>query len=86
MSTAGTPHVELDRAHLQSKVIVSNLEHLGMVLSEAATGLRDDLKSFTRAFGLYVGRLSDACTTADTEARASESRQQAPGPATTDRT
>ena len=75
MSTA---HAQLDRARFQSKVIEANLEHLGLVLSAADRGLREELASFTRGFGYYIGRLNDACTAADADDRAAEARSTDP--------
>ena len=74
MTSMSTEHAQLDRAHVQGKVIEANLKHLGLVLSAAERGLRDELASFTRGFGLYVGRLNDACTAADADDRALEAR------------
>ncbi len=61
MTTARAPHVELERAYIQSKVIEANLERLAATLGDSNVGLRDELTSFTRCFGRYVRTLSDAC-------------------------
>ncbi len=61
MTTARIPHVELDRAYVQSKVIDANLERLAAVLGDSNAGLREELRSFKRCFGRYVQTLSDAC-------------------------
>ena len=60
MIRAGSRRVQLDRAHLEGRVIASNLEHLGMILREEDRGLRDELKVFAKSFERYVGKLSDA--------------------------
>ena len=86
MTSVSTEHAQLDRAHVQSRVIEANLRHLGVVLSAADRGLRDELASFTRGFGLYVGRLNDACAAADADARSLEARPSGPEPAEPDRT
>ena len=86
MTSANTVHAQLDRARVQSKVIEANLERLGMVLSAADRGLRDELASFTRGFGLYVGRLDDACTAADADDRAAETCPHGPESAKPNRT
>ena len=63
--TANTAHTQLNRAHVQGKVIQANLEHLGVVLSDQNGALSDELASLTEGFGHYVRRLSDACMAAD---------------------
>lgn len=75
MTRAGNAQVQLDRAHVEGQVIASNLEHLGTVLSGADRGLRDELKLFTRKFGLYVGRLSDASAAASNVERSRQARE-----------
>jgi len=70
MTSMTTAHAQLERAHVQSKVIEANLERLGSVLSAAADpSLGDELASFTRGFRIYVGRLNDACTAANANDR-----------------
>ncbi len=56
---------QLNRAHIQGKVIQANLEHLGVVLSDTDGALSEELASLTEGFGRYVRRLSDACIAAD---------------------
>ena len=60
MIRAGSKRVQLDRAHLEGRVIASNLEHLGMILREEDRGLREELRVFTKSFERYVDKLSDA--------------------------
>ncbi|MEX2247286.1 MAG: hypothetical protein WEC75_11435 [Dehalococcoidia bacterium] len=69
-ATAAT-HTQLNRAYVQSKVIEANLEHLRVVLLDANADLRDGLKPFTHSFGQYVRSLSEACTVAEADERAS---------------
>jgi len=85
MTSVSTEHAQLDRAHVQGKVIEANLKHLALVLSAADRGLRDEPASFTRGFGLYVGRLNDARTAADADARSLEARPSGPAAAEPDR-
>jgi len=85
MTSVSPAHAQLDRAHVQSKVIEANLERLGVALSEADRGLRDELASFTRGFRIYVGRLNDACTAADANHRAAATRPVDPESAAPDR-
>lgn len=85
MTWVSTAHAQLDRAHVQGKVIEANLERLGVVLSAADRGLRDELASFTRGFGLYVERLNDACTAAEANDRAAATRPHRPESAEPDR-
>lgn len=63
--TTNTARTQLNRAHVQGKVIQANLEHLGVVLSDTDGTLSDELASLTERFGHYVRRLSDACIAAD---------------------
>ena len=86
MTSVSTEHAQLDRAHVQGKVIEANLKHLGLVLSAADRGLRDELASFTRGFGLYVGKLNDACTAADADDRGAPARRHRSESSEPDRT
>jgi hypothetical protein len=79
MTTGDTAGIQLNRAYVEGKVIASNLEHLRGVLSEADVDLRNDLKSLTKRFAEYVGRLNDASTTAAAQERATSARQDRPG-------
>ena len=60
MTRAGSTDVQLDRAHLECKVIASSLEHVEMILREEDASLQDELKMFARTFGLYVTKLGTA--------------------------
>jgi hypothetical protein len=84
MTSPTKVHSQLDRARFQSKVIEANLEHLGLILSTADAGLRDELASFTRRFGLYVGKLDEALTSADAEHHVTRTRRHG-GAAVADR-
>ncbi len=76
MTRANAPHIQLDRASVEGTVIASNLEHLKGVLSEADVDLRADLRAFTKRWGDYVARLSDASAVAAGEQRATTARQR----------
>jgi hypothetical protein len=65
MTTTDLRHARLDRAHLQGKVIATNLAHLAVVLTAAEPELREDLASITNGFAEYVRRLDRACDAAE---------------------
>jgi hypothetical protein len=50
-----------ERAHAESKVISSNLEHLATRVAEIDPQLRDDLHTYADGFERYVQRLGEAC-------------------------
>ena len=58
--TTKTTATQLDRAHIQSRVIEANLEHLRVALLGTDTDIGDRLVPIAHAFGEYVSRLGDA--------------------------
>ena len=60
MTTEHAPHIQLNRALVQSKVIEANLQHLGAAVALADGSLHDDVTSFTHHFEDFVRRLSHA--------------------------
>jgi hypothetical protein len=79
MTTRRSTHVQLDRAHVEGKVIESSLNHLGTVLVQEDKGLRDELKVLIRSFQRYMGRLGDASTVASDAERIRETQNQETG-------
>jgi hypothetical protein len=79
MTATTNPATQLDRAHIQGKVIESNLEHLRIGLLGTDSDMGDQLVPIARAFEQYVRRLRTASTRADAAAVASM------GPASGDR-
>ena len=72
MTLPVAPHIQLNRASVQSKVIEANLRQLNVSLSLAPGDLGDDLRTFTRNFGEFVVRLGNASdAAADAEAATS---------------
>lgn len=72
MTTVTAEHIQFDRAFFQSKVIQANFQRLGVLLSAADAGLRDDLASATVRFDEYVSNLNHACLIAARVARSTE--------------
>jgi len=82
MTKSANTDVQLDRAHLEGRVIESSLEHLQMTLSEQDPGLRDELRVLARTFGEYVGKLrvaSGVASELERSRRAPARREAAPG-------
>jgi len=74
--TTKTTATQLDRAHIQSRVIEANLEHLRVALLGTDTDIGDRLVPIAHAFGQYVRRLGTASTRADAAAGASDLAEQ----------
>ena len=60
MTRPAAPHIQLNRAYVQSKVIAANLQHLGAAIAFADESLQGDVHSFTDRFEEFVRRLSRA--------------------------
>ena len=61
MTRPAAPHIQLNRAYVESKVIAANLQHLGAAIAFAADeSLQRDVQSFTDRFEEFVRRLSRA--------------------------
>ena len=58
MTRPAAPHIQLNRAYVQSKVIEANLQHLGATIVLADGSLHDDVHLFTQRFEEFVRRLS----------------------------
>jgi hypothetical protein len=72
MTESASTDVQLDRAHLEGRVIASNLEHLEMTMGEQDPGLREELGMLARTFGEYVSKLRDASGVASQRERSRE--------------
>lgn len=67
MTPEDRSHIRLNRAYVQAKVIATNLEHLGVLLSAADLQLQRDLEPFTARFGQYIRRMNRACDAVEIE-------------------
>ena len=73
MTRPAAPHIQLNRAYVQSKVIEANLQHLGTAIALADGSLQHDVQAFIDRFEEFVRRLnhaSDAAAAIDEAARA----------------
>ena len=66
--TTSIAATQLDRAHIQGKVIEANLEHLRVALLGTDTDIGEPLVPIARAFEQYVRQLGAASTRADAAA------------------